>query len=271
VVREVLRGFIADAARHRQGLSISFNFRSNMKALRALSYRKRTQYCAGKVLVLLGRRPSVSSTLRKYIIPSTRVAEEKDYQLNDSKLPTLQNVIDTFTRVETAQCFIIVCNGTKTTVIEKDWKTAVLRSDDSCIVCTNHDQAEEDGATTISEDHNGQNMAQGNIPVSATLAGMEEILEESVERKQWIEQKWTRARNRYLKHNPGTEDNDAAVTLRQVQEWITSEPVFAECTHFAVIMDPNTGDVVWSRRYPEPVYEYEDEDGEEEEEEENRQ
>jgi hypothetical protein len=34
-------------------------------------------------------------------------------------------------------------------------------------------------------------------------------------------------------------------------------------------MDPNTGDVVWSRRYSEPVYEYEDEDEEEEEEEED--
>jgi hypothetical protein len=90
----------------------------------------------------------------------------------------------------------------------------VLLSAASFIVCTNHDLAEEDTINTAV----AAGTEKEHIPELAVLAGMREILEESISRKQSMERKWPRARTRYLKHNPGSKDAEVAVMLRTVEE-----------------------------------------------------
>lgn len=216
-----------------------------------------------KLLVVLGKRPSIPSILRKYIVPETQRIDARSYQIKESSWPSLDRVAKAFVALKTAQCFVILCDGRKTVVIEKDWRTAHQRSDHSFIVCTNHDQAEEqtkqdNDATTLLHGDDSS-LSRDKVMETAALVGMEEILEESVDRKRWVEQKWTRAIRRYRNDTRDDERDDCAVTMRQLRGWVTTEPVCARCTHYAVIMDPVIGRVVWSRRFPEPVDEYDDE------------
>jgi hypothetical protein len=144
-------------------------------------------------------------------------------------------------------------------VIEKAWKSAVVRSDASFIACTNHDQSEErtqdHGETSKQYAAHQRKLEQNrrdNIPETAEVTGMEEILLESVDRKLGIQQKWLRARESYIQKHLDCDENDVAVSLSSVKKWIADERVVSAWTHYAVIMDPKNGDIVWAERYPTP-------------------
>ena len=221
------------------------------------------QYMGGKFLVLLGQRPSIPCTLRKYMIPDTHIESDGTNVPNDRpELPASEDVVTQFTSLPTAQCFVIVSNGETTTIIEKDWKSATIRSDSSFVACTNHDEAEEhvEGYTTgITEDTApliaGEEERKENIPDAAAVAGMNEILEESVGRKRHIEKDWESAKEHYLKKHPDMEENDATVLFAAVKRWLTHERITSPCTHFSVIMDPKKGEIKFAERYPTPDWE----------------
>ena len=215
----------------------------------------------GKLLVLLGRRASIPCILRKYMIPDTHAARDGRYAPNERpELPDLDEIVDRFSHLATAQCFLIVSNGYNTTIIEKDWKNAVTRSDPSFVVCTNHDEAEEhpgSAPAALSEEdssiqHAIEEERKEHIPDSAAVTGMNEILEESVGRKQHIEKNWKRARDKHVKENAAAEEADFTVSFASVKRWLTHERITSPCTHFSVIMDPKKGEIAWAERYPTP-------------------
>ena len=78
---------------------------------------------------------------------------------------------------------------------------------------------------------------------------MQEILEESVGRKQHAAKKFSHATEQYLAANPGSEASDVAITLRRLTGWMTARPIWADCTHYSVVMCPSSGSVVWGRRF----------------------
>jgi hypothetical protein len=105
-----------------------------------------------------------------------------------------------------------------------------------------------------------------DIPDSTAAAGMDVILLESVDRKLCVEDQWLRARKRYIERHPGCGESDVAVPFSSVKRWITHERIVSsEFTHYAVIMDPKRGEVVWAERYPVPEYESEGENEDESE------
>jgi hypothetical protein len=85
------------------------------------------------------------------------------------------------------------------------------------------------------------------------MIGMDDLIEESMDRKQCIEKKWRKAVTRFCRDNPWATEEDVAVGQRDVQRWMTSYPITNECTHYAVIMDPKKGEIVWTRRWKEPL------------------
>jgi hypothetical protein len=191
------------------------------------------------------------------MIPATHREEDQQYSVVGSTLPCMDEICNEFPKSHTAQCFVIVCDGEETTVIEKDWRSAVLRSDTAFIACTNHDQSEEtsDGISSPAAEADRKE----HIPSSAAVTGMEDILSESISRKHNIEKKWNRAKASWLKKNPEMTENKAAVRFAAVKRWISEAPVSEWCTHFGAIMDAKAGKVVWGERYPQPEYDYWDE------------
>jgi hypothetical protein len=82
---------------------------------------------------------------------------------------------------------------------------------------------------------------------------MQELIADSIERKQCVERRWKRAIKKYSKENPEVEEEDAAVRLSDVQRWVSTQPTANEETHYAVIMDAQRGEIVWLRRWLEAI------------------
>jgi hypothetical protein len=94
--------------------------------------------------------------------------------------------------------------------------------------------------------------------------GMEELLQDSMERKQCVAGKYSNLAEAYRHAHASSssrsvEDSnkelEVAIEPNEVEKWVTSYPTLNECTHYAVIMDPKEGEIRWLRRWLEP---YED-------------
>ena len=138
-------------------------------------------------------------------------------------------------------------------ISEKDHRTAINKLREDFIVATNHDRADENN-TGNSRRENARN-------ASSSLGFGEEIIAESVSRKFCIRGKWREAVRRAIGIDPGEHDsvdgNDedlgVSVTKANVVDWLGEWPITNECTHYAAMMDPKKGDVVWLKRFLEPV------------------
>lgn len=197
-------------------------------------------------MVLLGRRRSIGSILRKEIL---------DHRSSDSgpeQVLGLQERAQKFKSVRAPPCYIVFCNGNEVAVIEKDLDTGRVRSSKSFLVHTNHDVVQ-------SVDDKPEEYAK------ASFLGHEEWLEESTNRKECFENKW----NRHLKRNQSQQNtkqsdrNEGVATTYPIQEstlkrWVSSGTTMADCTHFACVMDAKSGEIRWLRRGPMAQNSHED-------------
>jgi hypothetical protein len=188
------------------------------------------------VAVLLGFRPSIASTLRAFILP------KKKGWSKSQPLPCLGKITSELPCTVSTACYIIASDGNTTTVFEKDRAVAEIRSSTSFITATNHDVACE-----VDPSH-------PNHPSKMLdTIGMQDLIDESIDRKQCIEKKWRKIVTRYCKENPWATEDDASLAVGDLQRWMVSYPIVNECTHYAVIMDPKKGELVWCRRWKESL------------------
>lgn len=176
--------------------------------------------------MLVGVRPSISSVLRQHFLRPER------HHL------AIDDMVKSITRTRAAPCYVILCSGTETTVVQKDLLNAQTRSAVDFIVHTNHDFAPTDPS--------GQAYSQRE---SSAILGMETLVEESKERKDCILSKWTalaRRQERELRRGRGRES--PAIFEQTLQRWVKSYPIMNECTHFGCILDPGTGTIRWLER-----------------------
>ena len=133
--------------------------------------------------------------------------------------------------------------------MEKDRVTAHTSTSSSFIVITNHDASCDNNPAAASDSDNAK----------LAVTGMNELVEESQDRKQCIESKWKKAeaafRRRRKDANRGEADMAMSVTESQLVKWVEAWPITNESTHYAAVMDPLAGDFVYLQRYLEPVSE----------------
>ncbi|KAL6805802.1 beta subunit of N-acylethanolamine-hydrolyzing acid amidase domain-containing protein [Trichoderma sp. SZMC 28012] len=212
-------GFVGVLTGVRQNLSMSLNFRPTHNCS-AISLRMHQS------LVLLGVQPSISSILRQHLLHP------------EHHPPSIDSISKSITRTCSAPCYIILCSGTETTVIQKDLITAQIKSATDFIVHTNHDFTPTDPSS------------QTNIQKeSSAILGMETLVEESEERKDCILSKWTalaKRQQREFKRGKGRES--PAIFEQTLQKWVKAYPIMNECTHFGCILDPGTGTIRWLER-----------------------
>lgn len=231
-------GFVGVLTAVRPGLSVSLNFRpchndsdsrlSNMK------------FYGHLLLVLLGIRPSISSHLRSFFLPSSRQPEVE--------LPTFDELTARLPSTPTTAAYIIASDGTRTSIFEKDRVTARIRSSTSFVVATNHDVSPE-----RSGDGSGHDEPPPSPGKTAQVAGMQELIDESIDRKKCIQHEWQSHIDRSKRRNPGLSNDQLAVTEKKLVKMIQRWPITNECTHFACIMDPTEGEILWCRRWMEPI------------------
>jgi hypothetical protein len=244
---------------NRKNLSISLNFRPDHNGDSLVSHFR---FYMHHILVLFGFRPSIASTLRRYLLadasPPALVKrkwgrscpQEKQNggaaTLESPTAPSLASIAEEFPTIPSTAAYIILCDGTSTMVFEKDLRTAVVHSRQDFIVATNHDRAHEN-------DNQPHLAAQ---QASAQLAGMAGLIEESVQRKGCMWKRWRKAVKKASGRDPDSapdEDLGVSVKLADIVRWVDRFPTTNECTHFACVMDPTQGRMAYVKRYLEPI------------------
>lgn len=204
-----------------ENLSISLNFRGS-HSCSTVSLRFH------QLLVLLGLRAPTTDHLRTALLCPTAV------------LPLL-TLATNLSNSTTSPCYITLCNGIETIIIQKDLTSGTKRCSNRFVACTNHDQSCEQGK---------YDDVAGNLRPKANLAGMEIILEESEERYSFIRNKWieyTQKQERQMKTR-GKKSIGSAVGEKALKNWIQQFPIMNECTNFVCLLDPKMGQIRWLER-----------------------
>jgi hypothetical protein len=243
-------GFVGVLTGVKPGLSLSLNFRAVHDAT---TKREQLRFYLHHLMILLGRRPSIASILRHYILDN--------HQDLTSEQSALDVVVADMKRRLTTAAYLIFSDGQSTITMEKDYSTALTDSSDTFIVRTNHDvndhKVELKPIPVVTQDGNNATRAVG---------GLKELLDESRERlgcitKQYetkmIKSSVSRRRSIRIRQKEVTdvETGPSLPTCAEIIQWLCTWTTTNECTHVAVVMDPKVGEVVWCRAYPLPLTE----------------
>ncbi|KAI1109896.1 beta subunit of N-acylethanolamine-hydrolyzing acid amidase-domain-containing protein [Nemania sp. NC0429] len=230
-------GYVGCLTAVRRGLSISLNHRACHDCPSRYLYWH-------QLMVLLGKRRSISSTLRSFLLqPLNQVDEVGDAA--DSSTTSLIKRATALTLVPSAPCYLILCDGKEAAVIVKDYITGTVRSAREFIAQTNHDP--NDGEKDATRQHETV-FRQDRREVMTSAFKIEGWVEESTERLQCIQKKWDR-----LMQSRSKAENlrpKRSITEKTLQKWISDYPTLNECSHFATILDPETGRISWLVRGP---------------------
>jgi hypothetical protein len=257
-------GFVGVLTGVRKGLSASLNFRPVHNE--QMTFGGNMAFYLNHLLVLLGWRQSISSLMRECIFSSFQKSSfRKEKDISD-----LRHIQENIPSIPTTAAYLIFSDGETTLAMEKDYKTAVVRSSTSFIVTTNHDQppssSESDTDGIKSKKKTGNHL--GLTLISSEVQTIEDLIAESTERYDCLKARWDEKLRRHQKQTSrmseqaerGTrtslrlrqkreEQADLAVTREEAVEWLTMYPVLNESTHYACLMDAKRGEVVWGRRY----------------------
>ena len=226
-------GYVGVLTGVRSGLSLSLNFRPNHDA--STRY-KNFRFYLHHLLVLTGVRPSISSIFRQCLLDSStgKSSQFKDLDSIERNLPT----------VHSTAAYLIFSDGDRAISLEKDRKTALIRSAKDFIATTNHDVADEQQSKS--------DPSAVAMPV-AQATGMAISVAESSERKKCISDKWARAAKKQgATETLGDKSVPVAVAQSQLTKWVHAYPTTNEETHYSCTVDPKDGSFVWVRCYPEP-------------------
>lgn len=250
-------GFVGVLTGVRERLSLSLNFRPNR-----IDNGKRWsdfKYAWHLLMVLLGRRRSISSDLRRFLLPRktfSRTASENEsafvYSTYGEIVAELAGNDESKRQpITTTACYLCICNGQETTIIEKDRISAKSRSSTDFIIVTNSDAENENTSTEKRND-----VITGDV-------SMQEIIKEAEDRRECASNNWSNMCFRRLKPrsknglivNVTPEERRALMKVEDVVDLVQYYPTTNECSHYACVMDPSRGRIEWCRRWLQPVNE----------------
>ena len=245
-------GFVGVLTGARQGLSVSLNFRPSRNNRGKFSENRK--YVWHLLMVLLGKRRSIASELRSFLLPRRSSDRGRRLKFDSGEKcdfwgyqevvmrMTGTGIIKPFKQpLTTTACYLCFCNGSETAVIEKDRVTSVLRTNNEFIVITNND---------LEHESNMQGAAPDGSRFAAELA---EIVDEAKDRRECAEENWKRMRVAKTRRFSEAEAAKHVLKVEDVVELVQLYPTTNEMTHFACVMDPVDGTVRWCRRWIEPV------------------
>ena len=213
------------------GLSMSLNFRAEHESD---TYCKNLKYFKHCLMVLLGRRPSISTALRDCLFSEG----EKDK-------PSLNSAVDQLRSVRTPAAFLILSDGDETVVMEKDLEQAVVYRSNDFIAATNNDAKHDPSEPFQLRDSEKDLLIDRKLRLRTAF---EHLIAESVDRKQCMKDKWEAACKRYRRKHSQSREGETDLSEGDIIRWINEWPITNEATHFACIMDPTSGEIIWAKR-----------------------
>ena len=228
-------GYVGVLTGVKEGLSMSLNFRPNHDASTQLA---NFRFYLHHLMVLFGFRPSISSVLRHILLSG-----DAPIQQHGASGQTLDSIKTFLPTLPTTAAYLIFSDGDETITMEKDHHTAVVKSSEDFIAITNHDEAEE-----LEPEKMKSKRSESHKALEVT--GMTELTEESISRKRCTTKQWERSRSKSSRVGSKAK----AKGLERVTKLLKTYPITNEETHYAVVMDPKAGKVVWEMRYLEPLY-----------------
>lgn len=255
-------GFVGVLTGVRKGLSLSLNFRGVHNDSGSIMANLR--YYGHLGMVLLGLRPSISSLLRGYLVPQRhgKNGTKSHGRRSITRLPSYGNILQQVScrgrPLLSTACYLCFSSGRETTIIEKDLATAKLSSSTEFIVVTNADaETDDDEGRSAHQTKASKAAAEG---VSSSLTALEELIEDAKERKACAEQNYRKLLRHQLKSSRShrglsgqTSTRSHLPTVDDIVSLVQRFPTTNECTHFAAVLDPLTGTVVWSSCWRLPI------------------
>ncbi|KAF5494688.1 Acid ceramidase [Colletotrichum siamense] len=215
-----------------------------------------------QVLVLLGRRPPISSMLRQVLLPPKPVDVKS---AKDTDTSSLIAFATDFMKNPSPSCYLIFSTPQEAVVIQKDYIGGNIKHTYDFIAQANHDTNHTLCCGASEFHHKALELEDSSsIPEdSLWLSG-------SAERQNFIHDNW-KTHSKRLEATASTDVDTAegqsgngscialakslqpnsrtrGVTKSVLKRWMMSEPVFNDFTHFATAMDPLSGDVVFLKK-----------------------
>ena len=237
-------GYIGVLTGVRKGLSMSLNFRPHHDRS---TIWKRLAFRWHQAMVVLGFREPISSMLRRVLLSpgvgeASRGAKDTDaefYTRSHYDTNEIQSVLSELARSRSTAAYLILCLPKRVYVVEKDNCTASVRESDTFLTAYNHDAADEADPSQLAA-------AGAELAANHAASGMSEIVSYSLERKEHLDNlrgRRVRACDRELGRG------DESVTMDDVMRFVRDKEVSNEMTHYAVVMDPESGKILWRRCY----------------------
>ncbi|KAK4210353.1 hypothetical protein QBC37DRAFT_475068 [Rhypophila decipiens] len=279
-------GYVGVLTGVRQGLSLSLNHRATHDRS---TWRKKFSFRWNQLMVLLGRRPSISSTLRFILLnghqypdqtrqnqDTRKVQRCKAWQFLDLAQPRIEvvreeseahelvsvtetglentldmeSIITALPMSPSTSAYLIFCTPEEAYSLEIDNKQIVsVQSSATFLATTNHDMADESSPTPT----NGNPTATAPTQAAA-ICGMEEILAESMDRKKAAKRAYLTARRSQNSRTGGIGDSRNSgwpgLSLDKIVGILNYKDIVErDVTHYAVVMDPGSGKILWRRGY----------------------
>ena len=248
-------GFVGVLTGVREDLSMSLNFRPVHAASgRSTSFRFYWHY----LLVLFDIRSSVASTFRQLLLPPQKHGV---YAFRNET--TLQEVENKIRSTASTAAYLVFSNGDRTIMMEKDHHEVLVRSSENFIVVTNHDQS-KDSLSTAHE------TTTSMAAQTSRATGMDGLLKDSIERKTCMINVWENNSGSQMNTSNEVDESPegpvagswlsftkgiSSIREETLSRWMQMYPISNEETHFAAVMDPKAGKVLWTKRYLEPFRE----------------
>ncbi|KAF4992503.1 hypothetical protein FDECE_13692 [Fusarium decemcellulare] len=249
-------GYVGVLTGVRKGLSMSLNFRP-YHARETL--RERVAFRWHQAMVVLGYRQSISSVLRGFLLDPLpgdktdlqrgKLPVDADVDLSDAQGPHIQDILTTLSTSRSTAAYLIFCLPEKIYIVEKDHKKASIRESDTFLTAYNHDARDEADPSQLQQ-------AAQDLAAGEDATGMADLVAYSVERKNHLDELWQK-RVRACKRRHKQEGQ--VVTLRDVIQFLKDDEISNDETHYAVIMDPTDGKVIWRKLYESDETDWSDE------------
>jgi hypothetical protein len=200
----------------KSGLSTSLNFRPYHN--NDTNFFANAKFRFQQLAVLLGWQPSIASLLRDFILPRSTMLSRDVAQIAHAPRYTPADISTTLPSIRSTAAYLIFTTPVQTTILEKDRVSATIHTSSTFIAATNHDAAAPPPRKT------------------AHPIGMQDLIDESEDRKRCLTEK----RERWRRRRRGR-----PVEFDILREWMTEYPTVNECTHYVCVMDPGEGVVRW--------------------------
>jgi hypothetical protein len=239
-------GYVGVLTGVRKGLSMSLNFRPRHDQS---TWRKRFSFRLHQAMIVLGFRQSISSVLRCILLDPGSSTNEKNKedagdQASDNQqegnVPEVSAILSNLSTSQSTSAYLIFCTPERVYVVEKDNRSASIRSSGSFLAAYNHD---------VSDEFDESELATTAEQIGATMnntTGMRDLAAYSLERANHLNSLWL-SRIKSCRRQFKREGQE--LTMGDVERFVRDREISNEETHYTVIMDPQSGRVIWRRSY----------------------